>query len=122
MTNPKSIAIAVAGTTAIFEAGDLTVDTLAHTVRLKGEPVKLTPRENDLLHLLARHAGRLLTHQHILREVWGPNHEEHSQYLRVFVSRLRQKIEVDAAVPRLLLTESGVGYRLALPTSLSAQP
>ncbi|WP_131114412.1 response regulator [Lichenihabitans psoromatis] len=114
-------AVAAAGTTAVFEAGDLIVDTLAHRVTLRGEPVRLTPREYDLLHLLARHAGRLLTHQHILREVWGPNHAEHAQYLRVFISRLRQKIEVDATQPRLLLTEAGVGYRLAAPISLAAQ-
>ncbi len=114
-------AMAAAGTTAVFEAGDLKVDTLAHRVTLRGEPVRLTPREYDLLHLLARHAGRLLTHQHILREVWGPSHGDDAQYLRVFVSRLRQKIEVDAAQPRLLLTESGVGYRLAAPATIGAQ-
>lgn len=114
-------AVATAGTTAVFQAGDLTVDTLAHRVALKGEPVKLTPREYDVLHLLARHAGRLLTHQHILREVWGPNQMDNAAYLRVFVSRLRQKIEVDAAQPRLLLTESGVGYRLAAPSTTAAQ-
>ncbi len=114
-------AVTSAGATAVFEAGDLSVDTLAHRVTLRGEPIKLTPREYDLLHLLARHAGRLLTHQHILREIWGPSHVEHAQYLRVFVRRLRQKIEVDAAQPRLLLTEAGVGYRLAAPTTLAAQ-
>ena len=114
-------AMAASGTIAVFEAGDLKVDTVAHRVTLRGEPIKLTPREYDLLHLLARHAGRLLTHQHILREVWGPGHGDDAQYLRVFVSRLRQKIEVDAAQPRLLLTESGVGYRLAAPTNLAAQ-
>lgn len=114
-------AMAASGTTAVFEAGNLKVDTLAHRVTLRGEPIKLTPREYDLLHLLARHAGRLLTHQHILREVWGPSHGDDAQYLRVFVSRLRQKIEVDAAQPRLLLTESGVGYRLAAPNNLAAQ-
>ncbi len=114
-------AVTSAGATAIFAAGDLTVDTLAHRVTLKGETVKLTPREYDLLHLLARHAGRLLTHQQILKEVWGPSHRDDTQYLRVFVSRLRQKIEVDAAQPRLLLTESGVGYRLAGPSTSAAQ-
>ena len=115
-------AVATAGTTAVFHAGDLTVDTLAHKVTLKGQPIKLTPKEYDLLHLLARHSGRLLTHQHILREVWGPNHAEHAQYLRVFVSRLRQKIEADAADPRLLQTEAGVGYRLAAPSAASPPP
>jgi two-component system, OmpR family, KDP operon response regulator KdpE len=114
-------AMASAGTTAVYAVGDLMVDTLAHRVTLKGEPVKLTPREYDVLHLLARHAGRLLTHQHILKEVWGPSHGDDAQYLRVFVSRLRQKIEIDPAEPRLLLTESGVGYRLAAPASATAQ-
>lgn len=114
-------AVTAAGATVVFEAGDLVVDTLAHRVTIRGEPIKLTPREYDLLHLLARHAGRLLTHQHILREVWGPSHGDDAQYLRVFVSRLRQKIEVDASQPRLLVTESGVGYRLAAPSSTAAQ-
>jgi two-component system KDP operon response regulator KdpE len=113
-------AVTSAGTTAVFEAGDLVVDTLARRVTLRGEPVKLTPREYDLLHLLARHAGRLLTHQHILREVWGQSQVDNAQYLRVFVSRVRQKIEVDPAQPRLLLTESGVGYRLAAPANVAA--
>ncbi|MCW6510843.1 response regulator transcription factor [Lichenifustis flavocetrariae] len=108
-------AVRAAGTTAVFEAGDLVIDTLAHRVTLKGEPLKLTPKEYDLLHLLARHAGRVLTHQHILREVWGPNQGDQSQYLRVFVGRLRQKIEENPADPRLLLNEPGVGYRLTLP-------
>ncbi len=108
-------AVSTVGATAFFEAGDLAVDTMTHKVTLKGQPVKLTPKEYDLLHLLARHAGRLLTHQHILREVWGPNHDDHAQYLRVFVGRLRQKIEIDPADPHLLMTEAGVGYRLALP-------
>lgn len=104
-----------AGSTAVFTAGDLVVDTLAHRVTLRGEMVKLTPKEYDLLHLLTRHAGRVLTHQHILRSVWGPAHAEDAQYLRVFVRRLRQKLEQDPATPRLLTTESGVGYRLAMP-------
>ena len=103
------------GGTAVFSAGDLLVDTLAHRVTLKGEPLKLTPTEYDLLHLLARHAGRVLTHQQVLKTVWGPAHLEDAQYLRVFVRRLRRKIEADPAEPRLLLTEAGVGYRLAVP-------
>ena len=108
-------AVVAAGTTAVFVAGDLTVDTLAHRVTLRGEPLKLTPKEYDLLQLLARHAGRVMTHRHILTTVWGPAHGQDAQYLRVFVRRLRQKIEVDPADPRLLLTESGVGYRLVDP-------
>ena len=106
-------AVQVAGTTAVFAAGDLVVDTLAHRVTLRGEHVKLTRKEYDLLHVLTRHAGRVLTHQQILREVWGPNHGEQVQHLRVFVGRLRQKIETDAADPKLLINEPGIGYRLA---------
>ena len=108
-------AVVAAGTTAVFVAGDLVVDTLAHRATLKDVPLKLTPKEFDLLLLLARHAGRVLTHQHILKLIWGPAHVEDAQYLRVFVRRLRQKIEADPADPRLLLTESGVGYRMVLP-------
>ena len=108
-------AVTALGGTAVFQAGDLVVDTLAHKVTLKGRAIKMTPKEYDLLHLLARHAGRLLTHRHILSEVWGPSHAMQAQYLRVFVGRLRQKIETDAADPRLLVTEPGVGYRLAIP-------
>ncbi len=108
-------AVVAAGATAVFEAGGLVVDTLAHRVTLRGEVVKLTPKEYDLLQLLARHAGRVLTHRHILNAVWGAAHGEDSQYLRVFVRRLRQRIEADPGDPRLILTESGVGYRLAVP-------
>ncbi len=103
------------GTTAVFAAGDLVVDTLAHRVTLRGETVRLTPKEYDLLHFLVRHAGRVITHRHILKTVWGAAHGEDAQYLRVFVRRLRQKIEIDPANPRLLLTETGVGYRMAVP-------
>lgn len=108
-------ATVVAGTTAVFAAGDLRIDTLAHRVTLRDEVIRLTPKEYDLLHLLTRHAGRVLTHRHILSAVWGVAHGEDAQYLRVFVRRLRQKIEADPAAPRLLLTEAGVGYRLAVP-------
>ena len=106
-------AVQLAGTTAVFAAGDLVVDTLAHRVTLRGEHVKLTRKEYDLLHMLTRHAGRVLTHQQILREVWGPDHGDQVQHLRVFVGRLRQKIEVDSADPKMLINEPGIGYRLA---------
>lgn len=108
-------AVVASGATAVFQAGDLVVDTLAHRATLKGTPLKLTPKEFDLLLFLARHTGRVLTHQHILKTVWGPAHLEDAQYLRVFIRRLRQKIEADPADPRLLQTESGVGYRLVTP-------
>lgn len=96
----------------VFSIGDLKVDVEKRQVSLRGEPVKLSPKEYELLKLLAQHAGKVLTHQFILRQVWGPAHESDVQYLRVFARQLRQKIETDAARPQLLLTEPGVGYRL----------
>jgi two-component system KDP operon response regulator KdpE len=73
----------------------------------------MTPIEYRLLTTLIRHAGKILTHQHLLKEVWGPNQTEQSQYLRVYIAQLRRKLEVDPARPRYVLTEPGVGYRLA---------
>ncbi len=96
----------------VFTTGDLKVDLEKRQVFLKGEPVKLSPKEYDLLKLLVQHAGKVLTHQFILRDVWGPAHESDVQYLRVFARQLRQKIETNPAQPQLLLTEPGVGYRL----------
>jgi two-component system KDP operon response regulator KdpE len=96
----------------VFEAGDLTVDIAARTVSVRGEQIKLTPTEYSLLELFARNPGKVLTHSYLLREIWGPTYAEETQYLRVFVGQLRKKIEVDPAMPRLLVTEAGVGYRL----------
>lgn len=92
--------------------GDITVDFVARTVRRKGVDIKLTPREYALLRILVLHRGRVVTHQHILREVWGPNSEENTHYLRVHMTHLRQKLEADPHRPRHLKTESGIGYRL----------
>jgi two-component system KDP operon response regulator KdpE len=97
----------------VFDAGALTLDTDRHTVELHGQPIRLTPKEFDLLLLLMRNAGRVLTHKHLLASVWGPAHTEDIQYLRVLVGQLRQKIEADPADPRIVLTEPGIGYRLA---------
>jgi two-component system, OmpR family, KDP operon response regulator KdpE len=80
-----------------------------------GEPVSLTPTEYDLLCLLARNEGKLLTHPTILREIWGPAYREESNYLHVYVSHLRRKIEPDPARPRYLLNQPGVGYQLVVP-------
>lgn len=102
-----------AGEIAVYRSGDLVVDTLAHRVTLKGLPVKLTPKEFDLLELLVRHTGRVMTHRQILTEVSGPAHLDDAQYLRVFVRKLRQKLEDDGAETRFILTEPGVGYRIA---------
>lgn len=101
------------GETEVFRTGDLVVDTVKRLVTLQGERVRLTPKEYDLLHVLTRHAGRVVTHRQLLQAVWGPAHVEDTQYLRVFVGQLRQKIERDPTEPRFVLTEPGVGYRFA---------
>jgi two-component system KDP operon response regulator KdpE len=96
---------------SIFIHGDLIVDLTARVVTRGGRELKLTATEYALLRLFVRHQGRVLTHRYILREIWGPKSEEHRQYLRVYVTHLRQKIEIDPAHPALIKTESGIGYR-----------
>ncbi len=91
--------------------GNLTIDLVAHTVKKSGEALKLTSTEWALLTLFAKNEGKVLTHRFILREVWGPGYVEHTEYPRVFVGQLRKKIEDDPNLPRLITTESGVGYR-----------
>jgi two-component system, OmpR family, KDP operon response regulator KdpE len=95
-----------------YTIGDIAVDTGRHTVLRAGDAVHLTPKEFDLLVLLARHAGRVVTHRQILVDVWGPAHATDTQYLRVFIGQLRHKLEADPAEPQLILTEPGVGYRV----------
>ncbi len=95
----------------ILEFGALTIDLVNHTARKNNELLKLTSTEFSLLGLLARNEGRVLTHQYILKEIWGMGYIEQTQYLRVFVAQLRKKIEDDPARPTLLNTESGIGYR-----------
>lgn len=92
-------------------ADGLVVNIPMRMVTRNGAPAKLTPKEFDLLAVLARHAGRPLTHREILKAVWGPAHQNDSQYLRVFIGQLRAKIEDNAAAPRIIVTEPGVGYR-----------
>jgi two-component system KDP operon response regulator KdpE len=101
-----------------FKSGDLVVDLTARVVTRAGHEVKLTATEYALLRLFVRHAGRVLTHRQILREIWGPKSEEHRQYLRVYVTHLRQKIERDPAAPELVKTEPGIGYRFELASSV----
>jgi two-component system KDP operon response regulator KdpE len=101
-----------------FKSGDLIVDLTARVITRAGHEVKLTATEYALLRLFVRHAGRVLTHRQILREIWGPKSEEHRQYLRVYVTHLRQKIERDPAAPELVKTEPGIGYRLELASSV----
>ncbi|MCW2318212.1 two-component system, OmpR family, KDP operon response regulator KdpE [Rhodoblastus acidophilus] len=97
---------------ARFEADGLSVDLDARLVSRDGQSIKLTPKEFDLLAVLVRHAGKVVTHREILTQVWGPAHRQDTQYLRVFVGQLRAKLEPDADAPRLIRTEAGVGYRL----------
>ena len=97
--------------TAPESKSDLSIDLNTRVVKKNGEPVKLTATEYDLLALFVKNEGRVLTHQHLLREVWGPGHIEQSQYLRVFVNQLRKKIETEPNRPVYVITESGVGYR-----------
>jgi len=96
----------------IFKSGDVAVDLSSRVVTVKGQPVKLTATEYDLLRLFIQHSGKVLTHRQILREVWGADHEQQLQYLRVYMARLREKLEPDHNVAPLFMTEAGVGYRL----------
>jgi two-component system KDP operon response regulator KdpE len=98
---------------SVFKKGDLVVDLTARVVTRAGREIKLTATEYALLRLFVKHPGRVLTHRYILREIWGPKSEEHRQYLRVYVTHLRQKIEPDPARPSLISTQSGIGYRFA---------
>jgi len=94
-----------------IEAGGFRIDLDAHTVKIHGREVHLTPKEFDLLTYLARHRGKVITHRALLSAIWGPNSTEQPEYLRVFVGQLRKKIEPDASSPRYIQTEPWVGYR-----------
>jgi two-component system KDP operon response regulator KdpE len=98
------------GERPIFQSGDLSVDLVRRIVTVREHEIKLTPREYDLLRLLVRHAGRVLTHKAILRELWASDADV--QYLRIYIRALRQKLEADPERPALITTEQGVGYRL----------
>jgi two-component system KDP operon response regulator KdpE len=95
----------------VVQAGDLTIDLPRRLVTRAGEPVRLSPKEYDLLAKLAEADGKVLTHKELLVSLWGPANVEDTQYLRVFIGQLRQKIEVDPSTPRLILTQPGIGYR-----------
>jgi two-component system KDP operon response regulator KdpE len=96
-----------------FQTGGLIVDFATRRVSVDGREIRLTPTEYRLLSLMAQHAGKVLTHLFLLKQVWGPEHSSEVNYLRVFMAGLRRKLEVDSTQPRYLLTEQGVGYRLA---------
>ncbi|MFZ1881089.1 MAG: response regulator [Gaiellaceae bacterium] len=99
----------------VLSVGPITVDLEKHAVTVSGKAVHLTPHEFRLLRVLAQNQGKLMTHRAILREVWGPAYGDESNYLHVYVSQLRRKLESDPARPRFLLTEPGAGYRLIAP-------
>jgi two-component system KDP operon response regulator KdpE len=100
------------GSQPLFEVGELYVDLARRQVRAAGKLVRLTPNEFKLLSILVKNAGRVMTHQQLLHEVWGPGSGNETHYVRVYVNQLRQKIEASTARPKYILTEPGVGYRL----------
>jgi two-component system KDP operon response regulator KdpE len=106
----------------VVKAGPLAIDLAARFVTLNGARIVLTPKEYKLLQILAQHAGNVVTHQYLLKEVWGSPHANDTHYLRIFVRKLRQKIEQDPTQPRILLTELGIGYRLANPEPVAEAP
>lgn len=97
----------------VLRVGNLEVDAVRHRATRAGAELKLTPKEFELLAFLSKHAGRVLTHRQILTAIWGPAHTEDTQYLRVYVGQLRQKVEERPDDPRIILTEPGIGYRIA---------
>jgi two-component system KDP operon response regulator KdpE len=103
------------GTSPELQIGALSIDIADRRVAREGRDIHLTPIEFDLVRVLARYHGRLVTHRQLLREVWGPEYGEETHYLRVHVAHIRAKLEVDAARPEYLITEPGVGYRLRTP-------
>jgi two-component system, OmpR family, KDP operon response regulator KdpE len=98
--------------TPIFKSGLLEIDRNAHTVKVDGETIKLTATEYEILSLLAKHAGKVITHRTLLKEIWGPNSVEHTQYLRVYLGQIRRKLQIREDLPEMIATEPGVGYRL----------
>lgn len=98
----------------VFQTANLKMDLLNRIVSVNDQEVHLTPIQYRLLSVLVKYAGKVLTHQQILKEVWGPSYQENAHYLRIYMSQLRQKLEAEPTQPQLLLTESGVGYRLKI--------
>lgn len=110
----RAAPLAADGADTVIRFGDVQADFEKRIITVRGEEVHLTPNEYKLLQVLIKHAGRVVTQRQLLNEVWGPQHTEQSQYLRVYVAQLRRKLERDPARPRHLQTEPGVGYRLSL--------
>jgi two-component system KDP operon response regulator KdpE len=101
--------------TPVLRTADLEIDSIRHRVTRSSVEVRLTPKEFELLSFLAQHVGKVATHRQILTAVWGPAHAADTQYLRVYIGQLRQKIEQDPREPRVIITEPGIGYRIAEP-------
>jgi two-component system KDP operon response regulator KdpE len=99
--------------TPVLKVGNLEIDSLRHRVSRDDKEIKLTPKEFELISFLARNAGKVLTHRQILTAVWGPAHTEDTQYLRVYIGQLRQKVEIAPNDPQIIVTEPGIGYRIA---------
>ena len=112
----------VSAALTVYRRGAVQIDLATQRVRRDGEPVHLTPTEFKLLARLVRNAGQVVTHRQLLADVWGAEFVEHTQYLRLYMGQLRAKLEADPAEPRLLLTDPGVGYRLAEPDEDPAAP
>jgi two-component system KDP operon response regulator KdpE len=110
----RAAPLAADGADTVIRFGEVQADFEKRVITVSGEEVHLTPNEYKLLQVLIKHAGRVVTQRQLLNEVWGPQHTEQSQYLRVYVAQLRRKLERDPARPRYLQTEPGVGYRLSL--------
>ncbi len=108
----RHVATSSGGQEPTFSLGDLRIDLAKREIFVGESEVHLTPTEYKLLATLVKHAGKVVTHRQLLREVWGPSYVEHTQYLRVFMGQLRQKLEPEPAKPRYLVNEPGVGYRL----------
>ncbi|MBF0305590.1 MAG: response regulator transcription factor [Alphaproteobacteria bacterium] len=102
------------GAAPLFRSGDIEVDLVRRLVRRRGEEVRVSPREYDLLKALVSHAGMVVTHQMLLDAIWGERQADYINYLRIFIGRLRHKLEGDPSRPRLITTEPGVGYRLRI--------
>ena len=109
----RAAPVAQDGADPVIRFGNVAADFEKRLITVAGQEVHLTPNEYKLLQVLIKHAGRVVTHRQLLNEVWGPQHTEQSQYLRVYVAQLRRKLEQDPARPRYLQTEPGVGYRLS---------
>ena len=101
----------------VVRVGPLAIDLSRRIVTVDGTAVQLTPKEYRLLEVLARHAGNVVSHQQLLKDVWGPSHTQDTHYLRIFIRKIRKKIEMDPVRPKILRTELGVGYRLAVTGS-----